>query len=341
MEGNVSELLTCVVARIDSSGGSREILSRLREIEVLLEKQSEKLDTMSSERRASHAFDHSETSPQSQMSVPITGMQPRVGVPFSPWPFLGLDGQSHLPPLTIPVKHKTSSTYLLGLPAMKALIGEYPSDLFFLLESRKPLPPELSFDTWPGPETPMSIDPSVASNLVASFFSSAHHNHPILDQHEFELIFSQFLKTGPDGSIASALCMVVFALGEVVASTPESHNFSQSPPGMHYIRYAMPTLITHSSWSFSSSLLLPQALVLASVYFAYIVRPLQSWRLIYSASTILQFKLSGYVQVAIMSKTVANQLKALMLERMDPTGERVSSVSSGHASSSNVTALQN
>ncbi|KAL4894825.1 hypothetical protein BDV59DRAFT_175040 [Aspergillus ambiguus] len=57
---------------------------------------------------------------------------------------------------------------------------------------------------------------------------------------------------------------------------------------MQYIQHAMPTLISMSGWSFSSSILLPQALVLASVYFAYIVRPLQSWRLIHSASTILQ-----------------------------------------------------
>ena len=55
---------------------------------------------------------------------------------------------------------------------------------------------------------------------------------------------------------------------------------------------ALPILMSLSSWTFSWTILLPQALVLSSVYFAYIVRPLQSWRLIYSASTILKFKLA-------------------------------------------------
>jgi hypothetical protein len=176
---------------------------------------------------------------------------------------------------------------------MKALIGEYPTDLFFLLESRNPLPFELSFDKWPVPQPAVHIDREMADSLVSTFFSTAHHNHPILDPGEFREIYDQFLETGPDSDIATALCMVVFALGTVATSSPNAHSFNTSPPGMQYMQYAMPTLISLSSWSFSFSLLLPQALVLASVYFAYIVRPLQSWRLIYSATSILQFKLSG------------------------------------------------
>jgi hypothetical protein len=176
---------------------------------------------------------------------------------------------------------------------MKALIGEYPTDLFFLLESRNQLPPELSFDKWPMSRPSIPIAKDLADELVATFFSTAHHNHPILDHDEFEQVYAQFWETGPDSSISSALCMVIFAIGAVVGANPDPSIFHTSPPGMQYMQHAMPTLISLSSWSFSYSMLLPQALVLASVYFAYIVRPLQSWRLIYSASTILQFKLSG------------------------------------------------
>lgn len=226
----------------------------------------------------------------------MPGLRTSVGMPFTPWSFTGLEVQSdmpNLPPLTIPVKHKTSSSYLLGLPAMKALVGEYPTDLFFMLESRSPLPPELAFDKWPSAQPSVHISRELADSLVSTFFSTAHHNHPILDPGQFQEVYEQFLEAGPDSSIATALCMVVFALGTVAASPLDTQTFSTQPPGMQYIQYAMPTLIAFSSWSFSSSLLLPQALVLASVYFAYIVRPLQSWRLIYSATTILQFKLSG------------------------------------------------
>lgn len=247
---------------------------------------------------------HSETSPQSQASVPMSGIQGAVNMPFSPWSFAS--DLPNLPPLTIPVKHKTSSSYLLGLPAMKALIGEYPTDLFFLLESRKRLPPELSFDKWPSPLPQIDIPRHLADELVSTFFSTAHHNHPILDQDEFYQVYSRFWETGPDSSIESALCMVVFALGTAAVSNPEQDDFNASPPGMMYMQHAMPTLISLSSWSFSYNLLLPQALVLASLYFAYIVRPLQSWRLIYSACTILQFKVSGYVL----------SLRSLLLDRL-------------------------
>lgn len=220
-------------------------------------------------------------------------------MPPNAWPFPGMDVQSelaNLPPLTIPVKHKTSSTYLLSLPSMKALIGEYPPDLFFLLESRSQLPPELSFEQLSNPRPQLAIRRDIADELVSKFFTLAHPNHPILEYAEFEETYAQFLRTGPDSSISSALCMTVLALGAVAASPLKAPEFKLSPPGMEYMQHALPTLISQSSWSFSHSILLPQALVLASVYFAYIVRPLQSWRLIYSASTIIQFKLSGYVQ---------------------------------------------
>ncbi|CAM1504555.1 Fc.00g021460.m01.CDS01 [Cosmosporella sp. VM-42] len=281
--------------RIDTSGGSREILNRLRDIEALLEHQSAKIEFLTSENRASISHGQNETSPQSRSSVPMTGIQNSVGMPFAPWSFTGLETSDlpNLPPLTIPVQHKTSSSYLLSLPAMKALIGEYPTDLFFLLESRNHLPPELSFEQWPASRPSVEVRRDFADDLVSKFFSTAHNNHPILDHAEFQDIYSQFWENGPDSSIESALCMVIFALGTVASSTPDPDRFHASPPGMQYMQHAMPTLISLSSWSFSYTLLLPQALVLASVYFAYIVRPLQSWRLIYSASSILQFKLSG------------------------------------------------
>ncbi|KAJ5962512.1 Transcription factor [Penicillium viridicatum] len=278
--------------RIDTSGGTREILGRLRDIEAMLKVQSHQISDITKSHVGAYAVP--EASPSSHTSAPAREL-PNATMP-SPWSFSGLDIQPNmpaLPPLTIPVKHKTSSSYLLSLPPVKSLIGEYPTDLFFLLESRAHLPPELSFETWPVPKRSIEIERDLATDLVSIFFASAHQNHPILDPGEFEDTFSQFLDNGADSSTASALCMVVLALGAVAASPPDAHAFLHSPPGMQYMHHAMPALLTQSAWSFSCSLMLPQALVLASVYFAYIVRPLQSWRLIYSAMTIIQFKLSG------------------------------------------------
>ncbi len=204
-----------------------------------------------------------------------------------------------LAPLTIPVGHKTSSNYLLRLPAMQQLIGEYPADLFFLLESRNPLPPEMPVHPTTAPMnslTPAELDKAVLDCYVTAFFSQAYHCHPILDKDEFHRIYQHFRDNyyADPWSIESVLCLVVFAMGAASMAPRGAQGFQDSPPGMVYMQAALPTLISMSSWSVSYSLLLPQALVLASVYFAYIIRPLQSWRLVYSASSLLQFKLCRY-----------------------------------------------
>lgn len=281
--------------RIDTSGGSREILTRLRHIESILDTHTQAVAALSSElqRRSNHE-DTQGTSPHSHASS-LPPMSGRFNVAIPTWPAAEYDvpDSVSLPPLDIPVKHKTSSSYLLGMPAMKALVGDYPKDLFFLLESKHALPPQLSFETLPRTPPELHITREMADSLVATFFSTAHTNHPILDEGSFRELYNVFLENGVDSSVESSLCLVVFALATVATASPESSNFSTSPPGMEYIQQAMPTLLSLSSWSFTYSIVLAQALVLASVYFAYIVRPLQSWRLIYSASTILQFKLSG------------------------------------------------
>jgi hypothetical protein len=174
---------------------------------------------------------------------------------------------------------------------MEALIEDYPIDLFFLLESRNQLPPGLAFNGRLSPVSEVQIDKEVTDYLVSAFFSGPFICHLILDRDAFQGIYFRFLDVGTDSSVESALCLVVFALGSASLPPMGSHNPAM-PAGMEYIQSAVPILLSLSSWSVCWNIHLPQALVLASVYFAYIVRPLQSWRLVYSASTILKFKLS-------------------------------------------------
>lgn len=238
----------------------------------------------------------SENSPQSYISCPVPEPESSIQTSFRSGPWAGESTLSHFPPLTIPDGHKTSASYLLTLPCVKALIGDHPSDFFFSLEAKTELPPELSFDqAWQHrPQTPLSIQREVADQCVSTFFSLVHPHNPILVRDEFEQLYSQFWETGLDTSVSSSLCMIVIALGCVAQSSPASNDFVSDPPGMQYMQYAMPSAMAVSSWSFSYSTLLTQALVLASIYFAYIVRPLHSWQLIHSACTILQFKLTVY-----------------------------------------------
>lgn len=277
------------VSRIDTSGGSREILDRLRNIETLIQKQLESMTALSGAQPGNLS---DATTPQSQDLPMAVDTQSQI------WPSSRLavtSDLSNLPPLTIPVKHKTSSTYLLTLPLVRALIGEYPTDLFFKFELRSCHSPLFTLERCLLPSTSVDIQREVADHLVSVFFSIVHPNHPILDPKGFKQYYERFLDTTPDHSPESTLCMVVLALGAVAIATPDPETFKTSPPGMEYIQYSMPTLISLSAWSFSSSMVATQALVLASVYFAYIVRPLQSWRLIHSASTILQINRVGYV----------------------------------------------
>ena len=266
--------------RIDTSGGSREINNRLRDIETMLGFQSDALNALAQNYRASSL---TESSPQSHPPNRLSNVQS-----------MDWAAAESLPPLTIPVKHRTSSSYLLTLPAIKSLIGENPPDLFFRLESQNPVPEALSLPNLPMgalPPAVLDLRRSEADELVGNFFATAHANHPLLDETEFQGVYEHFMRVGPDSSIECALCMVVLSLG-AAASSPRSPRVADAPPGMKYMQHALPTLLSLSSWSFSTSLLLPQALVLASLYFAYIVRPLQSWRLIQTASSNLQLKLS-------------------------------------------------
>ncbi|KAH7217594.1 putative C6 finger domain protein [Fusarium oxysporum] len=286
--------------RIDTSGGTKEIISRLKDIKDILAEQQRHLTALSSRNHSQPASRVNlsqgatpNTSDGSPISAPANGTQAIDDEPpqFSSSMREPLDVASE--PMNIPAEHKTSSSYLLGLPAVKMLVGEYPTNLFFLLESQSPLPPELSPEQSQNPLPPFQIERSVLDHLVATFFSSVHVSHPVLDQAEFTEIYERFLDKGADSSTESALCMTVFALG-AVSSLPIGLCHPQtSPNGTKYMKYALPTLMLRSLWLFSFDLTLAQALVLASVYFAYIVRPLHSWRLIYLATNLLQLKLSS------------------------------------------------
>lgn len=120
--------LTGIPSRIDTSGGSREILTRLRHIETMLDSHTQAVAALSSElRRRSVHEDAQGTSPHSQTSsLPSIGGRFNVPIPTWPTPGYDLPDSASLPPLDIPVKHKTSSSYLLRMPAMRALIGGVP-----------------------------------------------------------------------------------------------------------------------------------------------------------------------------------------------------------------------
>ncbi|RKK86460.1 hypothetical protein BFJ71_g13781 [Fusarium oxysporum] len=225
--------------RIDTSGGTKEIISRLKDIKDILAEQQQHLTALSSRNHSQPASRVNlsqgatpNASDGSPISAPANGTQ---GIDDEPPQFSSsmrepLNVASE--PMNIPAEHKTSSSYLLGLPAVKMLVGEYPTNLFFLLESQSPLPPELSPEQSQNPLPPFQIERSVLDHLVATFFSSVHVSHPVLDQAEFTEIYERFLDKGADSSTESALCMTVFALG--ASSLPMGLCHPQTSPNEEF-----------------------------------------------------------------------------------------------------------
>jgi hypothetical protein len=293
------------MTRFESAGSTSEILDKLQGIESLLESHTQNISALSTEIFARPILPESNPSPLSHHSIsngvvssPPATSSGRLEGPVSPWFYHNPSYQreeASLPPLTIPAKHNTSSNYLLTLPEMKALVGEYPPNLFFTLESQNILPLELSLNGWVSPVSPLLIDRDITDYQVSMFFTAVHPCHPILDPDMFSSVYNSFLENGVDRSIESALCLVVIALGAAVISPDSAEVDGGHLPGMQYMQAALPILMSLAEWTFEWHIFLPQALVLASIYFAYIARPLQSWRLVYSACTIIQFKISRFV----------------------------------------------
>ncbi|KGQ01239.1 hypothetical protein PAAG_12097 [Paracoccidioides lutzii Pb01] len=198
------------------------------------------------------------------------------------------------------------------LPIVKSLAGEFPEDYFFRTESQRSPPP----GSWMSPEQNLPyISRDVADLLIATFFSMVHPCHPILDPDEFYTIYENVMATGLDYSLQSAQCLVVFALG-VLASQASGAGARSGDwaPGMEYFQPALQILMAESAVSLGSNLLLPQTLIFGGVYFAYMARPLHSWKLIHLASTEVQLLLSRLVVDAIFGITEGSRAKVTSLQ---------------------------
>jgi hypothetical protein len=191
-----------------------------------------------------------------------------------------------LPPLTIPEKHSTSSNHLLLNPAIREMIGQYPSDYFLRLESKNEVPMQLQSQELTMADY-LDLDKPTTDALVTAFFARVHCYHPLLNKNEFETLYHSVLSSGFAPGPNTSLCLVIFALGATTIEGSIHSPFS----GIAYMQKALPGLLYASTWNFSWDVKTSQALILASTYFSYIARPLYSWRLINMAATHTHFLL--------------------------------------------------
>ncbi|KAF9871964.1 hypothetical protein CkaCkLH20_10596 [Colletotrichum karsti] len=192
-------------------------------------------------------------------------------------------------PMAIPMSHSTTTGSLLQSRSAKALLGDYPADVFLRVESKRVIPEPLSLTPIPLDRiTFPEIDVETALPLVNNFFDLVNPQHPILDREDFEQVYQDVVENQPfQPDLRTALVLVVMALGKAAVDTPDLTQDAWLP-GVELFTPAMKVLLATWFDAFGDDLLLPQGLYLAALYYSYLSRPLQAWRLTHLASTSIQ-----------------------------------------------------
>lgn len=190
----------------------------------------------------------------------------------------------YLAPMTIPIGHATTTGNLLQARPVKALIGDYPSDIFLRIEQKRPVPPELSLTVQPG--VLPALDVAAVTTLVEHYFQFVHPPHPILKRDEMERIVASLDLQVPEWSNEWALLLMILAVAQ--AHRDLSFAAGNNLPGIEYLRPGVKYLLQKWADVCTTDALLSQAFFLAALYYACLCRPLQAWRLAHMASTNIQ-----------------------------------------------------
>lgn len=306
--------LRCVSCESDKT--QEALLRRISELEDLLKKQNDVLnqrrcaDEIPPHRHPPARFPlHSpmsttEHAPITQSrSRSTTAAEPALHIPlgspaaashtpgsafsgFDPPPIAGgtVADNDHDTPLTIPLGHQTATASLFALPKIQNLIGEYPPDFFYQIESQRSLD---LFTVQPLPDflATLDVSRSTADLLIAGFFSRIYPSLPVVTRGFLYSTYDEVMSTNSCPDVSTALILIVLALGSLVVTSD-----GMSSTSLAYFSAAYEIMTAQWPKSFETDLALPSALVYGSVYLSYMVMPLQSWRLVHMASTSLQLQ---------------------------------------------------
>jgi hypothetical protein len=192
--------------------------------------------------------------------------------------------------LTNPVAHTTTTGSVLQSPPVKALLGSYPKDLFFRVESQRPLPRPIVPNPMPVDDVlQCRLKREITDPIMDQYFRLVHTQIPILYKPRFWALYERVAEDEDAAvDLDTTLILMVLAVGKA-ASEPAPVNLGQTwTPGVEYFTPAIQYIATHWVISFSIDVVWPFSLLLAAVYCSYLVRPLQSWRFCHMASTSLQ-----------------------------------------------------
>lgn len=194
-------------------------------------------------------------------------------------------------PITIPIGHHTSTGSMFALEPVRRLIGDYPRDFFYQVETCRTSIPELS-SRHDLSLLLASIDfiGGATDGLVSSYFTSINSTFPILDKTSFTDLFHRTLRGDQCEDVDAAVCLVVLALGKLTGTDCEDVISTNRSYGLEYFIPAYQILkdpedpvgdvLQHRSFTADRSGPLLSMSCLA--------RPLLAWKLVYMASSKLQ-----------------------------------------------------
>ncbi|KUI68245.1 hypothetical protein VM1G_04206 [Cytospora mali] len=266
--------------RIEPSSSSQgAVVERLSRIEALLEEQGQKLSEMSltayygSTPASLHSFRSSPLIPAASPASVSNRSQEGDDTSLENTQFL------------IPRGHTTTLIWLLSLPAVRSVIGDFPENYFHELEENSPLPRPLDL-VQPMPLDWPSLEPGLLRKLSNAYFENVSPHLPLFTRQYYEALLEDFMANGPTEDIESAICLCVCALGCISShSTEASGHLTDCAEdlGLRLFQPALRVILSKTVWGFGSSIQICQALVLAGTYFSYMGRPLHSWKMVYYA----------------------------------------------------------
>ncbi|KAI2624201.1 hypothetical protein GGR54DRAFT_565777 [Hypoxylon sp. NC1633] len=259
-------LLACDFCRVEDTGPTA-VIDRLARIESLLEHQSQQINQLST-RSSPVSYAASQADYFSAYQQPSD---------YLPSTSAGLDPQLESPQFLIPKGHATLPSTLLSWPKVREVLGEYPRDYFFEIEEKLPLPGLLGslYDSplvWP------SLDLNTIKTLTENYFRIVHPHHPLFTPNTFKSWQDELLEEKDLEEIGTSICFCVYALG-TICSGQERDYHNDEALGLHFFQPALRIMLHKLVWDFRPTISLCQALLLAASYFAYLGRPLHSWKM--------------------------------------------------------------
>lgn len=235
----------------------------------------------------------------------------------------------------MPSGHSGTLCWLLSLPTLRAVLGDFPKSHFYELEEDIALP--LPLDLFqPLPLEWPSLEPVRMRELADAYFDKNSSHLPLLTRHYYEELQGGLLSRGLQRDLETAICLCVCALG-CVASNPDTGDLASPAEelGLELFAIALRIIMANLALRFTPSVQFCQALMLAALYFDGLGRPLHAWKMTHYAGQQLLQLIHLYVAIVIRTRSFHALTKIQCEDRqnqgMSSTWMRIISASFGVA----------